>query len=612
MPCLVGRAGREKLFNRLADSCEIVVGDNGRCERDARKCTAQLYSRYRRAMRTDFSPSRPAHPILYFDGTGGSLGKGITHAEIGTADFTGDCKQSRATLSPLAAYTGNDHALPLRRNLSFAIDTFNKLADDAGVTLDDGTCLPCEPLVVGDMQGVKCIFGMSETCHSVWCKCRKVGGFIGGVSPQHMYGDEGEYFATPEEMQAFFDEIGCEFKEEDFILANAHLSKGLVQGGRFTPFTCPDPDCGYSPTAAQAKADLARFNALTDLEQKNERREHIKGGKHWHVEKYMGPMPRGLGMVRCGVDGLHLVYLNFFKHLFKYTIHEPLPESQKKIVAIYLKEQGFYSYDAADEGDDPVKRWIGREVKRFLHESDQHLPFLLRLAAGQIDLSDDSDLNDAGEEVMDVDGGMFAPSDDEVENEESHPTLLVDNAVKWDNFLEWVSGIEHPWTENTDLYRNQRALRYCNGARRCSRDLKRLKPTLESWVPHIACNIVPRQIILYGDPTRRSADACESYGACCKRVIKHLTCRREISGKFARGYVEQMFRRNCVSCELRHGVENEPFLQRKDHRLLGTGMGSAALCSSDCYGSSTQYSGKGGARGSSCIAKCVVFTLVWS
>ena len=79
-------------------------------------------------------------------------------------------------------------------------------------------------------------------------------------------------------------------------------------------------------------------------------------------------MPKGFGMRRCGNDNLHLVYLNMFKHVFKYTVHEPLPESKKKLVRDYLKEAGFYSYDAADDSDDPVKRWIGREVKRFLHD----------------------------------------------------------------------------------------------------------------------------------------------------------------------------------------------------------------------------------------------------
>ena len=102
------------------------------------------------------------------------------------------------------------------------------------------------------------------------------------------------------------------------MLACAHLSKGLFYGKQFTRFTCPE--YGYSPTAAKAKADLARFNALTDEEQADERRRHVQGGcAHWHIELYMGPMPKGFGMRRCGVDaldGLHLIYLHMFKHLF--------------------------------------------------------------------------------------------------------------------------------------------------------------------------------------------------------------------------------------------------------------------------------------------------------
>ena len=95
MPALVGRAGRERLFGELAEMGEIHVGENGRCERDAVKCASQLYSRFSLARRSDFTPSRPARPILFFDGTGGSLGKCICHAELGSADFVGESKQSR-------------------------------------------------------------------------------------------------------------------------------------------------------------------------------------------------------------------------------------------------------------------------------------------------------------------------------------------------------------------------------------------------------------------------------------------------------------------------------------------------------------------------------------
>ena len=101
-----------------------------------------------------------------------------------------------------------------------------------------------------------------------------------------------------------------------------------------------------------------------------------------------------------------LIYLNIFKALFKYTIHESLPESKKKLVRNYLKAAGFYSYDAAaDDGENPVMRWIGREVKRFLAEAHIHLPFLLRIAAAPPDhLHEDmgSMLNDEGEFELEV------------------------------------------------------------------------------------------------------------------------------------------------------------------------------------------------------------------
>ena len=173
--------------------------------------------------------------------------------------------------------------------------------------------------------------GMTETCHSVWCKWRARASLDGGEGPQHQYGEPGSEFSSYDEYLDFLDGIGCEFKEEDFLLACAHLSKGLFYGRAFTSFTCPE--CGYKPSAAQAKADVARFNALSDEDQKEERRKHVQGGAHWHVEKYMGPMPKGFGMRRCGNDNLHLVYLNMFKHLFKYTVHEPLPESKKILSA---------------------------------------------------------------------------------------------------------------------------------------------------------------------------------------------------------------------------------------------------------------------------------------
>ena len=73
-----------------------------------------------------------------------------------------------------------------------------------------------------------------------------------------------------------------------------------------------------------------------------------------------------------------------------------------------------------------------------------------------------------------------------------------------------------------------RALETFNLALPVCHDLKELKPTGITWVPHILLFIVPRQMVSLGDPSRRSCDACESFGAMVKKIIKHATCRRRI------------------------------------------------------------------------------------
>ena len=192
---------------------------------------------------------------------------------------------------------------------------------------------------------------------------------------------------------------------------------------------------------------------------------------------------------RIGADQLHLIYLNFFKHLFRYTCHENLPEKKKKLVREYMREAGFYSYDAASDDEDPVKRWIGREVKRFLVEAHIHLPFLLRLAHAPIELvpgSVQAFMNENGEEEMDVDNDEFAPTDEEIQAEEDAEPQMMLHADMWDRFLAWVRNAQEPYESDSDEYRKKRAVEYFNHSMRCSRDLIRLKPTLQSWVPHIS------------------------------------------------------------------------------------------------------------------------------
>ena len=114
-----------------------------------------------------------------------------------------------------------------------------------------------------------------------------------------------------------------------------------------------------------------------------------------------------------------------------------------------------------------------------------------------------------------------------------------------------------------------------------------------TWVPHIGNFIVPQQLVALGDATRRSCDACESFGAMVKKLIKHSTCRRRVLGTatsehgaargtpserrwrqtFNRGFIEQAFRRACVRESLAHGPEN---VERTDVRRTTEGRLSKA------------------------------------
>eukprot|EP00966_Prymnesium_polylepis_P030280 704024-Prymnesium_polylepis.1 len=306
-------------------------------------------------------------------------------------------------------------------------------------------------------------------------------------------------------------------------------------------------------------------------------------------------------MERCGVDQLHLVFLNLFKHLFRYTIHEGLQLSSKKVISNYLKAAGFYSYDAASIDEDPAAHWIGREVKRFLDEADKHVPFLLQVASAPADVCEamNEHANTNGEQVME-DDDEYAVTEEELEQEEREEPLMMLNAARWDNFLELVRAIHKPWPQgeaDTTAYREGRAVEAFNLAAKVSNDLMELKPTLQSWVPHIAVFIVPRQMVELGDPARRSCDACESFGAMFKKLIKHSTVRRRMKGgettthktkataqasarrwkqTFNKGYIQQAFTRACVRESLQYGEENAPYRQRADVRRTSVGKASVS------------------------------------
>ena len=449
--------------------------------------------------------------------------------------------------------------------------------------------IPARALTAADMQGAKTTYGMLECSHSVWCTCQR-----GEGGPHHCYPTEA--VETYDQVLEYTEKLGCSIKTFDEMCSWAHYSPGVAKGGRFTSFECGC--CGYKPSEQAWRADVAAWHLKTDDERAEARKVHRGGDdelntnkQHYHQELYMPPLPHH-GMDRCGADNLHLIYLNLFKHLFKYTIHEGLPESKKIMVRDFCKNAGFYSYDAASVDEDPCKHWIGREVKRFIEKAEDMVPFLLQIAALPAECMQEmaATINDNGEMEMEEDE-EYSPTEEDIEREEELEPLMMKNAARWDHFFGLVESISRPWPQgdmDTDEYRKGRAVEVFNLGAQCANDLLELKPTMMSWVPHILVFIVPRQMVFLGDPTRRSCDACESFGAMVKKIIKHTTCRRRLAGaeqvehksklsgkiwkqSFRRGYIEQAFRRVTVRESLQHGVDNAPYLQRTDARRKSMG-----------------------------------------
>ena len=92
---------------------------------------------------------------------------------------------------------------------------------------------------------------------------------------------------------------------------------------------------------------------------------------------------------------------------------------------------------------------------------------------------------------------------------------------RWD-FLELVEATAVEWPQgegDTDKYRQGRAIINFNKGSAMANDLHELKPTGNSWVPHILVFIVTQQMVILGDPMPRSCDACESFGAMVKKII---------------------------------------------------------------------------------------------
>ena len=178
------------------------------------------------------------------------LGRGLTHSEVGSADFR-ECMQSRRTLSPLGVYGKSDKAMPIRENCDLILEGFNEMVESGTLNVA-GKTVPCRVMASADMQGAKALTGQTSSSHAVWCNCTK-------GAMQHNYPKVA--VSSKEEMLAVMDAAGCKLKTLEEQVRHAHYSWGVFRGGGFTRICC---ECGYDPTEEEWRADIAQWQGQTD------------------------------------------------------------------------------------------------------------------------------------------------------------------------------------------------------------------------------------------------------------------------------------------------------------------------------------------------------------
>ena len=176
----------------------------------------------------------------------------------------------------------------------------------------------------------------------------------------------------------------------------------------------------------------------------------------------------------------------------------------------------------------------------------------------------------------------------------------------WDNYLAMRCSLR-VFESDTDAYRQQRAVEVFNTSNQVMKDVKVLRPTLQSAIPHILRNIVPQQIVEMGDPLGRGCDQSEAIGANLKSTLHRRVRRVKLKGKWVDGKwvaektktytrrdasggidkqwtqkalqvsrVMQAFKAECVRERIVRDPGSAHLLQRKHHRLLKGGRASKA------------------------------------
>lgn len=458
------------------------------------------------------------------DATGGWRGEAITHGEIAIGSWAKGKGVSKLSALPLFIMEGDDSADNLRCRAQPVATFYNDLKRKGTLVVHvDGKAIQMKVklLCAADFQFFKALMNMSKYTSAIWCMCLR----------DNLFRRPDERAATWEDVQRFYDSIGCELKDFDTICELNHYSVDVLRGEKFKPFGCR---CGWKSGCEQTWRDaIEAHSQLREDERRDAEKVHSSMEVHRRHKPFSPPLLHQ-GTIDNSADVLHLVFINIFTTFFELTmlihVFEMQPANREPFEA-YLRGIGVPIKVVKAQSVTEMKQSLtGRDAKTILSRASEHLPALLEFAhaapqeveaaveAVRNEQADDPSTGSnaavgAKRKSVEDDEEYDWEDDDEGDEEEAgggaddeenedQLTRVQRDARSWDAFLLLVHAMR-PFERDDSQYREARAVETFNAAADVSKEYRRLHPNAMSACPHVALCVLPRQQEGYPHATPR-------------------------------------------------------------------------------------------------------------
>lgn len=303
--------------------------------------------------------------------------------------------------------------------------------------------------------------------------------------------------ASWDEAEAWYTSIGCELKTLGSICELAHYSLEELEGRPFKPMACRW--CSYKAgTRAKWLRDVSNHRNLCEKARHDADLAHSRE----HLRHYAFEAPTyHLDAMQLSSDILHLVFINIFKTFLEKTIFSRLMAMEAAARApaeAFLRKHGVpVNLVKAESLDEALGSLTGRDAKVLIADASYLIVELLHFAhAGQDAVQaamaaggNDEGFTLAGSDDEDDGGGGSGASSGDADATDRE---LAD-AQSWDAFLRYVHELR-PFEDDSEAYKEKRAVAAFNAAGPMLREYKRLHPNAQSACCHVALCIVPRQV----------------------------------------------------------------------------------------------------------------------